>query len=65
MKAAGYGKDYKYAHNYPAHFIEQQFLPDALKTKRFYTPSGEGFESTVAERLKKLWPQRFEEGKNK
>lgn len=63
MKAADYGKDYKYAHNFEGHFIEQQFLPDSLQQKRFYMPSGEGFESTILTRLKKLWPQRFQNDK--
>ncbi|MDO8578677.1 MAG: replication-associated recombination protein A [Dehalococcoidales bacterium] len=63
MKALGYGKDYKYAHNYEGHFIEQQFLPDALKQKHFYMPSAEGFESTVLARLKRLWPHRFQDDK--
>jgi putative ATPase len=61
MKAAGYGKEYKYAHNYEGHFTEQQFLPELLKQKRFYTPSLEGFESTVLVRLKQLWPQRYKD----
>ncbi|GEM_PF-1290990 len=63
MKAAGYGKDYKYAHNYEGHFIEQQFLPDALKQKHFYMPSAEGFENTVLARLKRLWTHRFQDDK--
>lgn len=58
-QAAGYGREYKYAHNYSGHFIEQQFLPDTLKNQRFYFPSSEGNESVVLVRLKKLWPQRF------
>lgn len=63
MKASGYGKDYKYAHNFAGHFTEQQFLPDSLKQQRFYMPSVEGFESTILARLKKLWPQRFQDDK--
>ncbi|OGO24457.1 MAG: AAA family ATPase, partial [Chloroflexi bacterium RBG_16_50_9] len=39
MKEMGYGKDYKYAHDFPGHFVEQQHLPDSLKAKKFYFPS--------------------------
>ncbi|MCX6003472.1 MAG: replication-associated recombination protein A [Chloroflexi bacterium] len=52
MKDIGYGKDYKYAHNFPGHVVEQQDLPDSLKDKRFYFPSELGYEKQVTERLK-------------
>ena len=54
MKELGYGKGYKYAHDYPEHFVRQQNLPDALKDSRFYIPSGQGEEKRAGERLKKL-----------
>jgi putative ATPase len=56
MKNIGYGKDYKYAHDYEGHFVEQQNLPDSVKDKKFYTPSDQGSEQQVAERLKKWRP---------
>ena len=52
MKDMGYGKDYKYAHDYPEHFVEQQHLPDAIQNKHFHTPSDQGYEKQVLERLK-------------
>jgi putative ATPase len=55
MRGMGYGKGYKYAHDYSGHFIEQQNLPDSLQGKRYYTPGSEGHEKEVAERLKKWW----------
>ena len=58
MKDLGYGKDYKYAHNFPDHFVEQQNLPDALKGKKFYTPSEQGYEKTVLGRLKAWWGRK-------
>lgn len=58
MKNLGYGKDYKYAHDYPGHFVEQQFLPDTLINKRFYTPSEIGYEKTIATRLRQWWQDR-------
>lgn len=55
MKDMGYGKDYKYAHDYPGHFVPQQHLPDSLQGKHFYTPSGQGYEKEVTARLKAWW----------
>jgi len=52
MKDMDYGKGYKYAHDYPGHFVEQQNLPDALKGKRFYFPGNQGYEKEVEERLR-------------
>ncbi len=50
-KALGHGKGYQYPHSYPGHFILQQYLPDLYKGKRFYEPSGEGFEKDIQKRL--------------
>ena len=47
MKGIGYGKGYKYPHDYPGHFIEQQYLPDSLQGKHFYTPSDQGYEKQL------------------
>jgi putative ATPase len=52
MKGMGYGKGYKYAHDYPGHFVEQQNLPGSLQGKRFYLPSDQGFEKQINARLK-------------
>ena len=59
MKALGYGKDYKYAHDYPEHFVEQQHLPDSQQDKRYYIPSDQGYEKQVIDRLKD-WRQKRE-----
>ena len=61
MKDVGYGKDYKYAHDYPGHFVQQQNLPDSLKGRQFYTPGDQGYEKEVGARLKAWWG----EGKKK
>ena len=58
MKEIGYGKDYKYAHDYPEHFVEQQNLPAPLQGKRFYTPSDQGYEKQIIARLKNWWQAR-------
>ena len=55
MRQMGYGKDYKYSHDYPGHFVEQEFLPPSLKGRRYYQPTQEGSEKEIAERLKKWW----------
>ncbi len=55
MKDMGYGEGYKYAHDYPGHFVEQQNLPSAEQGKKFYTPSDQGYEKQVTGRLKAWW----------
>jgi putative ATPase len=60
MRGLGYGKGYKYAHDYPDHFVEQQNLPDMLKGKHYYLPSDQGFEKEVRARLKAWWEGKRE-----
>ena len=60
MKDMDYGKDYKYAHDYPEHFVEQQNLPDTLKDKKFYSPGKLGYEEQVDSRLKSWWQKKPE-----
>ncbi|MGI6153116.1 MAG: replication-associated recombination protein A [Christensenellaceae bacterium] len=43
------GKDYKYVHEYPRHYVEQQYLPDGLAGKKYYQPSAQGYENKVRE----------------
>jgi putative ATPase len=62
MKDIGYGKGYKYAHDYPGHFVQQQHLPDLLKGKRYYTPSDQGYEKEVAARLRAWRKEKKEAG---
>ena len=51
MRRMGYGEGYRYAHDYESHFAAQQDLPPELAGKRFYEPSGEGYEREVRERV--------------
>ena len=51
MKDMDYGKGYKYAHDYPGHFVQQQHLPDSLQGKQYYTPSDQGYEKNIKARL--------------
>lgn len=47
----GYGKGYRYAHDFPQNFVQQQHLPDNLAGKRYYEPGDQGAERALAERL--------------
>ena len=60
MAQLGYGKDYKYAHDFEGHFVRQQFLPDELQSARFWTPQPNTQEDRLAERMRQLWGDRFE-----
>ena len=55
MKDMGYGKDYKYSHDYQDNFAEQEYLPPSLKGRRYYQPSEEGAELEIGRRLRRWW----------
>jgi len=55
MRQMGHGQGYKYAHDYPDHFVKQQNLPPSLEGKRYYIPADQGYEKEIADRLKKWW----------
>ena len=57
MRRMGHGRDYKYAHDYPDHFVKQQNLPPSLQGKRYYVPSNQGYEKEINARLKKWWKE--------
>ena len=50
----GRGLGYKYAHDYPNHYVEQQYLPDAYKDMKFYEPTENGYEQTIREYFNKI-----------
>ena len=50
----GHGVGYLYAHDFPEHYVKQQYLPDELVGRKFYRPSDNGYEKTIGERLKHL-----------
>ncbi len=58
MQELRYGRDYKYAHDYVNHFIEQQYLPDELKDKIYYEPTDIGKEGILKKYLEKMWKKR-------
>ena len=50
----GHGVGYKYAHDYPNHYVKQQYLPDGLTDQVFYKPSDIGYEAKIQEYFKKI-----------
>ena len=54
MKNKGYGKNYKYPHDFGG-FVKDEYLPENLKNTQFYKPIDRGFESKIKQRLKRLW----------
>lgn len=61
MEQLGYHEGYKYAHDYEGNFVEQQFLPDALKKQRFWHPQHNPQEQKIKERMVQLWGDRFKQ----
>lgn len=55
MEEIGYGQGYQYAHDFPNHFVKQQFLPDALQGTRFWLSQGSPQEQKMADWMKYLW----------
>ncbi|MCL2025956.1 MAG: replication-associated recombination protein A [Leptospirales bacterium] len=59
MKEMGYAEGYKYPHDFPGHFVKETYLPQEIAHAVFYKPSNEGNEKAIAERLKRLWPEKY------
>jgi len=55
MDELGYGEGYKYAHDFPNHFVKQQFMPDALQGTQLWYAQGSPQEQKMAEWMKHLW----------
>ena len=53
----GHGVGYLYAHDYPNHYVEQQYLPYELRGREFYSPTGNGYEIKIKDHMKKLKQQ--------
>jgi putative ATPase len=65
MKDLGYGKGYQYPHDYPNHFVEEEYLPENLKGRTYYHPSDQGFEREIKKRLENWRKGRNERGGHK
>ena len=59
MKNIGYGKDYKYAHDFENNFTELEFLPEKLSGKKFYDPQDNAREKEIRARLRELWKSKY------
>ena len=57
MRQQGYGKGYRYAHDYPGNFAPMDNLPPSLADRRYYVPGDQGYERDVAHRLSELWDE--------
>ena len=64
MKELGYGEEYKYAHNFPNHFVKQQFMPDEIDGKVFWVAQGSPQEQKIDEWMKYLWGKKKDEKKD-
>lgn len=58
----GHGTGYKYAHDYPNHYVEQQYLPDGLLGSHFYTPTDNGYEADIKNHLKRIKEEAVRDG---
>lgn len=61
MKSLGYHDGYKYAHDFPYHFVEQQYLPDQLKDSRFWYAQHSPSEEKQYQWMLRCWGDRFKE----
>lgn len=59
MKELNYGKDYKYAHDFPGNFVDQEYMPEEVKDKVFYRPQNNAQELKISERLKLWWKRKY------
>ena len=55
MKDIGYGKEYKYAHEFKSHFVEENYFPKELENSQYYFPTENGQEKRIKDWLKSLW----------
>ena len=59
MSDLGYSDGYKYAHDFPGHFVDLEFMPDELKGQVFYQPQNNKHEDTLAAYLRSCWPKYY------
>ena len=62
MEQLGYKDGYKYAHDYPGHFTDLEFMPEGLVGRKFYEPADNRQEETLRARLECLWPKYYPKG---
>ena len=54
MRDLGYNEGYLYPHDFPGHYVEQQYLPDQLQGTQFYVPTDNGYEAAIREHMNKI-----------
>ncbi len=59
MKSLDYGASYKYAHDFPGNFVEQEFLPDEIQGTKLYEPQQNPAELKIKDRLVKWWKEKY------
>ena len=62
MSELGYSDGYKYAHDYPGHFVDMEFLPDSLRGTVFYEPAKNKHEDVLRAYLEACWPKYYPKG---
>lgn len=60
MKQMGYGQDYKYAHDYPGNFVDQEYLPNKASGKNFMKFANNAAEQRSKQKLQQLWKEKYE-----
>lgn len=61
MKKEGYGKSYKYPHDFPQHFVKEDYFPVDTPPRAYYNPVDLGREKAIKEKLSSIWKERYEE----
>ncbi|MBN1504606.1 MAG: replication-associated recombination protein A [Candidatus Eisenbacteria bacterium] len=59
MQGLGYGKDYLYPHDFPGKVVDQEYLPESLKGRRYYRPTDSGYEAEIGRRIEE-WRKKRE-----
>lgn len=59
MKKLDYGKNYQYAHDFPGNFVQQEFLPDAVRGTKLYDPGNNATEARLREYLRNCWKDKY------
>lgn len=60
MKKEGYGSNYKYPHNYPQHFVSENYFPESIGERLYYEPTKLGREKAIREKLHSIWKGRYD-----
>ena len=59
MKELGYGEEYKYSHDFPGNFVQQDFLPSEITNSKFYQPGSSSKEQEIEKIINTLWGDKY------